>query len=266
MFCGSCEQILAKDEKLFAERVFFPRHEETDWLGFDYEPWLLRFAVGVALRVAFGHYDETGQPTPGPGDRVLKERAVPAWRAFLLDEAPSSGIYEFHLVLLDYVAAATFPTADRLQWYLMRAFDQTYVWSRSGSASLYALIPGFVFWVPLVPKRQTGWHGTRVHMTGRIAVREQVFDGAVFEFMNERSQAISEMSDDMPADRLEALTRRLARTGERALDSKSAEVVRAQAELQSPPGRPRSDLQLPSQEQTEASREAVRRRMRRRRR
>lgn len=266
MFCRTCEQILSKDEGLFAEHAFFPRHDEGAWSGFDYEEWLLRFAVGVALRVAFGHFDETRTPKPGPGSRILRDRAVPAWRAFLLGEAAHSGDYDFHLILTDYVTKADVPLAERIQFYLMRGVDQTYVWSRSGTAALFALIPGFVFWVPLAPRKQTGWHGTRIHRAGRIESQSQALGAPVFDFMNERAQALTELSNEITASRLDSRLRRFEKASDRLPTSKSADAWHAQQGLRAPPGRPRSDLQLPPAEALEASRELLRRRKRRRRR
>ena len=269
MFCEQCEQILSRDERAFSEQMFRPRHSAEGWEGFEYGPWLLRFAVGLALRNAFPQSDELARhraSLPGPGGRLLRTRAVPGWRGFLLDQASNSGEYEFHLLLLDYVRQSTVPLADRIQWYLMRSVDMTVVSSPSGRAALYTLLPGFAFWVSLVPKREVGWSGTRIHWKGRMEAPLQQVNGYMLDFVNERAQMASEMGRDMSLEQLSALSRRVERSGDRLVTSKSAEARAAQAALRAPPGRPDSSKQRPPAERLAADRQFLEQQNRRTRR
>lgn len=189
LFCGDCEQVLSKDERSFRELAFSPRHTDASWDGFTYGEWLPRFVAGLALRAAVAQGDDTPRPE-GAGTRALRQRALPDWRAFLLGRSSGWGDSEFHVVLTDYEPPIYGPGVEAsIGTYLMRAVDMTYAASPDGRrAYLYAMIPGFVFLIPLVPTRLRDQHGTKVHARGRISKGSQrLEDFSLWEFVNSRA-------------------------------------------------------------------------------
>lgn len=225
LLCGECEQLLGVDEKKFAERVFFPRHEDGDWLGFDYQDWLLRFAVGLGLRAVLVTGPESADDA---GTRAVLDVALPAWRRFLLGKMPTTGGFASHLIMTDYLDPTTGPVAENIQWYLMRGADLTFVRSRSGRASVFSMLPGFVFWTPIRPRKMTGWHGTRIKLRGRFdwEGRTVVAEGKLFDFLNDRARMVQELAAGN--DRQQAARdRRFLRNSGRIAGSRSTDAFLA---------------------------------------
>jgi hypothetical protein len=63
LFCQRCEWLLSLDEKRFRGVIFGPLHQRTAD-RFDYGPWLLRFAVSMALGLCWGTGPRCGGMRP----------------------------------------------------------------------------------------------------------------------------------------------------------------------------------------------------------
>jgi hypothetical protein len=129
LLCGDCEQVLSRDEKLFCEKIFIPYHERNEQ-RFEYGPWLQRFIVGLHWKVLV--VKEEKYPTE---IEALYAKAEQAWRPFLLGNAATPGIGEFHLFLSDIIRDASSELPRKINWYLSRAFDLTPIFSDTGMVS-----------------------------------------------------------------------------------------------------------------------------------
>ena len=94
--CGDCEQRIGNWERNFKERLFDPFNAQPGGAR-EYRDWLSRFCVSIVWRV-LQHYIE--QPTSEEWPKILRanaDRAVRAWRRFLLDEVRSPRPDDVHL-------------------------------------------------------------------------------------------------------------------------------------------------------------------------
>lgn len=218
MFCSSCEQVLSRDEKTFAEKVFRPsRALSESWSGFTYEAWLSRFHAGLMLKAALVR-------APDWVVRIAERSVIPALRAYLLGENRWPRPYEMHLVFTDYLPLEQLPAdvAPTIQWYLMRGADLTSAFNESRSCYLYASIPGFQFWMPIRPARDRGWHGTKVRGRGEFRRPSSQHVGVVnwLDFLSFRANGASSMTAGTK-EQQESRRRRLLRDEERTLNSES---------------------------------------------
>ena len=234
MFCDDCEQTLSRDERLFAESAFHPRHASDDWDGFEYGPWLIRFVEGLALRAAFAHFHyRSADAELRRGERKLKLDAVPQWKSHLLSRAKSSGEFEFHVILTDYVVASSEAQPRTLNWYLMRGHDMTYVSTKDDRSALLMVFPGFVFWIPILPRSTTGWNGTRVRQAGRYSRAQgaAVGDPTLHDLLAQRAELILAAEAQVTPGQRAASVRRASRNPDRFLRSKSLDAHAAELSL-----------------------------------
>jgi len=98
LLCGSCEQLFSKDEKLFAEKVFEPYHENSQ-VSFEYEEWLSRFICSVNWRTLYlditeyrskGNISDTALDVLSGAEKILSD--------FLLGKRDDIGNMENHIV------------------------------------------------------------------------------------------------------------------------------------------------------------------------
>ena len=234
MFCGDCEQRLSRDERLFAENAFHPRHASDHWDGFEYGPWLIRFVEGLALRAALAHFHyRSADAEVRRGERKLERDAIPQWKSHLLNSANSSGEFEFHVILTDYVVASSETQPRTMNWYLMRGHDMTFASTKDDRSALLMVIPGFVFWIPILPRSTTGWNGTRVRQAGRYsrAQRAVVGDPGLHDLLAQRAEMIHAAEVQITPGQHAASVRRASRDPDRFLRSKSLDAHAAELSL-----------------------------------
>lgn len=227
LFCRDCEQILSRDEKSFAEQVFIPRHTQAEvWRGFEYDEWLSRFHAGLMLRAAL-------REAPDWATRKLQRAVIPELRKFLAGRTTWPRPYEMHLVFMDYLPYDQLPTetSKNIQWYVMRGADMTVATSKARGLMLYASIPGFQFWMPVLPVRQPDWNGTRVRHRGSFVqpTSQSVGVPGWLDFLTSRADGASDLTAGTPGQQ-DARTKRLLRNADRAVGSESLRAF-----LASPP-------------------------------
>lgn len=163
LLCLACERRLNEWETPCNERVFLPLHKDMG-SSFQYDDWLLSFAVSVSWRVLtyFRMRDPLSNLTP----RMLASagRAEKTWREFLLGIRAHPGSFEQHIFLLNAVGEVSIPDAPpNLNRYFLRTVDPT-VFRVEDRAFVYAkmcrlLVIGFI-----EISRCREWQGTKVHV------------------------------------------------------------------------------------------------------
>jgi len=96
LLCPDCEQKFSVWEKAFAEKVFTPINEGNPLK--NYGPWLLKFSTSVSWRVltVLRHNGDLNHFSPEL--LLATDKALAAWKDFLLDKQPHPGPYEQHIL------------------------------------------------------------------------------------------------------------------------------------------------------------------------
>ena len=100
--CSECEDLFNVGETEFARNVFYPLTSGKT-SQFEYQEWLLKFAVSLSWR-ALLYFREIGELKHFP--ETLQQEANLAlytWSEFLLNRQPHPGKYEQHLLPLDEI-------------------------------------------------------------------------------------------------------------------------------------------------------------------
>lgn len=202
LLCAECELVFSKVEGAFAERIFMPYVAEVlDSAGigrlnrtFDYQDWLLRFAISLQWRVLATRPDRVEH------DHLLDEVEV-IWRDFLLGKRGDSGPWETHMVFLSSLGGALIsgnqPLGKRVNMYLLHSVDATTVASDNGrNLGIYSKAGPFAFYTPVKPRTLKGNTPSKLHMRGQISVGQSLKNGWLgqFIFITRPNEAYREIS------------------------------------------------------------------------
>ncbi len=188
MFCGDCEQLLARDENAFNQHAFGDSWlRATDESPIHYEEWMLRFACGLMLRAGIAHLlDESPLFDTPPHYTRLVESACNDLRSYLLGQAEWPG--KLHPIRLSVGFERIPSDGHRTQWsQQMTAGVDTTTVQGSNFLAIYVQIPFHVFWLPIMPKRvrEQEWTNCRIKKRGVFKL-EQRAHTEFWEFLAHR--------------------------------------------------------------------------------
>jgi SEC-C motif len=188
LLCSACEQLLGRDEKRFAERIFKPYQKKPQPTSFVYEEWFLRFLVGLHWRALV-----TSDPVP-EHVREAFARAEERWRQYLLRQAPDPGPTEFHVQFVDVIEDSTFNLPPKINWYMARSFDSSWLQTPSGGAASYVKLPRLILLAFITPRNpdKEDWNGTQVAVQGTIQVKQEVSTTSIGQYILDRAKAVSD--------------------------------------------------------------------------
>jgi len=185
LLCDSCEEKFSKLEKYFADKIFFPFHNDKI-RTFDYDKNLEAFIVSLSWRILKITGSDFRDKNPGFPLQSFVNDAEEYWREFLNGEKESVGRYENHVVFLDYVDDSQNPDVDpKFNWYTLRSTDFTIVTS-SKRVLVYVKLPWMIFVTTIHPTSLDGWNGTVIKESGRIVPEQSITDGGFGQFLLER--------------------------------------------------------------------------------
>jgi len=96
LLCADCEQRFSIWEKAFAEEVFNPINQDVPLKS--YGPWLLKFSVSLSWRDLMS-LKRDGLLSHFSSELIeFSDKALAAWKEFLLDRQPHPGRYEQHIL------------------------------------------------------------------------------------------------------------------------------------------------------------------------
>jgi SEC-C motif len=223
ILCAECEQLLGRDEKTFAERVFVPYHGRRQ-TAFDYGGWFRRFLAGLHWKVLA---TRDASFFPDSANRIYSEAEVEL-RAFLLGESPTPGRADFQVLFVDVIQDADGPMPVKMNWYLARGLDATPTYSDAGSVGIYAKMVKIMtvcFLTPGNPNKER-WEGTAIVEQGTIRTPQQIYTASMGPFLEERARAVERASFSLTPRMKQQLLKSVASRPERFLSSESFRTYR----------------------------------------
>lgn len=245
LLCDSCEQLISRDEKQFAERIFVPYQEHPQAALFEYEEWLLRFLVGLHWRALVTH-----DPVPDHVRGAFAEAEM-RWRQYLLGQVPDPGPAEFHVLFLDTVVNTTFNPPKKINWYLARGFDASPIFTPSGPDALsYVKLPRIITLAFISPRNQKeeDWCGTQVVKQGAINVKQNVSTSRFGQFFLERAKALETAPPRLTVRQKEKMIKRAQTNPRLFLDSDSFRVHLADHKMRAEAAVRNADLKVKSRD------------------
>ena len=190
LLCDDCENKFSLWETPFSSKIFSPLHAgQSSLKRIHYGPWALKFAVSVSWRVLTYHRrNMTISGLSSIQERAV-ERALEAWRLFVLDSAPLPARFQQHLLPLDVIERHTLQNASPfLNRYLLRGLHMDVVgWGDSilvFTKMFRIIIFGFIH-----VKRPGHWKGTRIDTSGTVGGSVHYYvPQPIIELLNKKAQ------------------------------------------------------------------------------
>jgi len=218
LLCSDCEQRLSSAEREFAQKIFLPFLNDNR-SRFDYEVWLLYFAVSLSWRCLATSNGEGLRDHPHHAEAV--DRAFYTWKEYLLGRAAAAGPYRFNLFFTPLGGHSDSRVPEGLSWYFMRGADMTTVYDNVRAAT-YTKIPGMLLWTSIVPPDPGRWRGTRIAKRGTLRQRNQrLAETAAGAFLMDRAKLIYQRIDSLSPGQRERIAVAVSRDPERAAGSQS---------------------------------------------
>src|ERR1043166_8709189 len=190
LFCGDCDQRIGLWEKLTAEKLFYPYHDNTG-IVVKYDKWLAKFCASLCWRVLYLHRG-LGLKHFSERQLILVDKALDVWADFMFDRCPQPGGNELHLLPVDVLAhTRDINLPPNINRYLARAPDMDVVCTDK-SALTYAKIGKLIIAGFIQVSRPRHWEGTRVAIKrGTIRPSQYVVPQNFLVYLTERARQMA---------------------------------------------------------------------------
>lgn len=221
LLCRECEARFSRAEREFAQVIFKPFHEEGK-STFEYDRWLLYFAVSLAWRCLVSS-DGSGLDHH-PQHREAVATASTAMKQYLLEQSDRIRPYRFNLFFTPAGVRSTGTLPEGINWYSLRGADMTPVCGQNRFAT-YVKLPGMFFWTSIVPPDPGGWQGTKIGRQGTFRSRNQVLrEHGVFDFMLNRVETVFDRISNVSPNQKTKIDEAIRRSPDRVGQSRSLEA------------------------------------------
>lgn len=184
LLCPRCEDRLSSWENIFAKRVFHRVHRGRLYdLKFDYDDWLLKFAVSLSWRaLLYWHLREGIDDLPFGHGRIAKE-ALETWRRYLNEETVDIHPYQQHLLIFgDTVSTKGIANTRDLHNLVARGIEFNTIHS-SSEAYIFTKICRILVAGTIIDSNPSQWAGTLIEKSGFFGGQSVQVSSCVFTFM-----------------------------------------------------------------------------------
>jgi hypothetical protein len=229
--CPACEDLFAEWEMEFATKVFHPLTSGKA-SKFQYQEWLLKFAVSLSWRCLLYMREVSGLTHFSEALRREAERALTKWSEFLLGRQPHPGKYEQHLwpfdMIVDHTVQDMPPNINR---YLLRSVEIDAVCS-DRQAFVYVKLPSILLIGFIHITQPKEWEGTKVHVRqGLLGSSQYSFPKNVFEYMMGRARKAKEIQETISDNQKEKIKQSFTKNMDKLTESETFKAMHADVTL-----------------------------------
>jgi hypothetical protein len=226
--CASCEEILSRDEREFASRLFHPWQSGN--LSIEYHSWLQRFCTSISWRVLSHCKGNNPNHVYSPEEDRFAASAEQVWREYLLGKRKSIGKFEQHILPLDIIEDTTISDLpDNINRYLARHVEMDIIGDKKMMMT-YAKLGGFAIFGMIRQYRK--WEGTRVYGDrGTIAPRRYTLPGEMLGFFKDRARHVKAALEELTPTQAAKIDAALLGGIDRAANSPHMRAIMADAAM-----------------------------------
>ena len=224
MLCRDCEERLSAFERSAAERLFIPYVQGQGRVRFEYDEWLLKFAITLSWR-CLSVSDGSGL-LKHPQNAPAIDEAKTEFKDYLLERGPAPTRYRHNLFFLTAGGQSGRELPEGMTSYFLRAVDATPVYGEKKAAT-FVKFPGMFFWTSISPPDPGGWRGTKIARHGTmLAKNQEIEEPGTGDFLNERIKRVTGMFDKGLSQRQQdRIAETIRKNPERTATSKSMEAL-----------------------------------------
>lgn len=233
LFCNSCEELMCKEEKYFAETLFYPLHDKNQ-TKFEYNYHLGRFCVIQSFRILvyFDFLDDEISKLR-PSYSKLCRKAINLYRDLILSGGKKQNEFSNHIFLLDLVSSveADLPKIPkRFNFWSLRSIEADIIHS-SRVLFTYTKMCKIVLMSFFVPRKPEGFKGTRVYAQGTLKIPQGISFPGFGEFLFDRARKLDSFYEELSPRQRTVISQRYARNKSKMISSESWVATKADSEL-----------------------------------
>lgn len=213
LLCLDCERILNRWETVFSRSLFHPYNKNPS-LIFSYNDSFAKFCVSVSWRILY-YLCNVKKIKIDARHLSHVNYAISHWRQFLLGTKRSCGVYEQHVLPMDFVESHSVDNIpNNINRYLVRGIDMDMVTSRSAIMTYTKMGRFIVFGYVKTPKEK--WFGTKVSITkGEIKPKEYHLPVSVMNYIFSRVNNANSIYERISSTQKEKIDGNILRNIER---------------------------------------------------
>jgi len=174
--CRSCEKIFNDYETKFANKIFYP-YVSSNNVDYEYEEWLLKFAVSQSWRMLALEIDTVNDQLAAKLNKILD-----IWSDYILEKRENSGLHSHHLLF--FKRTPDLPT-NKEDYFCERAIDGS-IGNRKSKIWIYSKLAPVAVVSHVKPLKFNGWRNSLIHKKGRLQGFQLVTDNVFNEFFIDR--------------------------------------------------------------------------------
>jgi len=230
LLCNTCEEMLSKWEKEFAEKVFIPVHSGELARGhISYGPWAMKCLASISWRVLIFHSLSQGLPNLHD-QHIIEEsnRTLERLRLFIMDEIPSPEPYAQHLLPMEIIADHTLPQLSPfMNRYIVSTLDHDVIGSKN-CAYIYSKLGTLLLFGEIVDPLGHEWDGTRLsNDEGALRIQKYSIPSRIWEFINNRSNLVANVSSQISSTQMQKIESSMHKDLKRLASSKLVQAMDA---------------------------------------
>lgn len=234
LFCASCEKLMGKEEKYFAEVVFYPLHDKGQ-TTFEYDYHLGRFCAIQSFRVlVYFDYIFNELDRLKSTHSKLAKKAINLFRNLILSGGKKQNEFSNHVFFFDLVdfVGLYLPKAPKgLNQYCLRAIDMDIVHNHR-VLFIFTKMCRIALMTFLVPKKPKGFKGTRVYAQGILKTPQVISFPGFGEFLYNKAEDLDLFDQKLSQKQKVIISRRYARNKSKMNSAESQSAFEADLELQ----------------------------------
>lgn len=185
--CSCCEERFSKDEKEFAEHIFYP-YVNQKFEDKIYDIWLRRFIISISWRVLSLDINSFEKKNPYLGKYARS--AYSSWKEYLLGKG-ILGTYRTHLFFTGHENSFS-QTNKSLNFYLDRFIDAT-IYYDMNQVHIYVKLPYIILFTTIYPTIINGCKNTEINESGSILLEQEIAFPGFYDFLLNKADLINKI-------------------------------------------------------------------------
>lgn len=211
LLCIECEGKFNKYETLFANKIFFPFHN-NNFKKIDYDEWLYKFIISISWRVLKNFEDEA---------TIECISAMQTWSNYLHENIIDTTLdkYQHHIIFIDSINIFKNyePKARNINEYLIRTIDAAIL--GNNTLVVYTKMSRIIILSTLNIPMDKFFNTKIVRGVGVLSANQTIEDYAFYELIESRAQTLKDISSQMSNNQKDKVLNDVKKNTDRLLNS-----------------------------------------------
>jgi len=219
--CDDCESRFNGWETLVANRIFHPLNRREAHV-FQYQSWLLKFAVSISWRALSWYRRADGTEYSHEAEGLMTE-ALGTWKAFLLDRVDDLRSFHQHMILFDGIESMQNIThlPPNMNRYILRTIEINLALSDGNPAFIFTKMGRMAVWGFLNCRNPDHWKDTKINTDAGVMGGNVIVPDVFLSYVVERAVNVAREYEGLSDKQNVVVERSYRKNIERAVHSET---------------------------------------------